>query len=127
MRGSTVDSNDDEGDLEEVDADRPMFSLVTGKYRHARRFGGKSQLVFALAMSERNPPTCQKSVTSIFYHADFPDWASPKSKFNFAFFLQFFPYFYSHLPFMTYPKFDSRFDLSTFSTTISYLIPRALR
>jgi diphthamide biosynthesis protein 2 len=30
----------DEGD-EGGDLDRPVFSLVTGKYRHAKRYGGE--------------------------------------------------------------------------------------
>jgi len=28
------------GDDEEADSDRPVFSLVTGRYRHAKRYGG---------------------------------------------------------------------------------------
>jgi diphthamide biosynthesis protein 2 len=31
----------DEGEDEDEDPDRPVFSLVTGKYRHARRYGGE--------------------------------------------------------------------------------------
>lgn len=28
-------------DQEEIDPDQPVFSLVTGKYRHAKRYGGQ--------------------------------------------------------------------------------------
>ncbi|PFH52498.1 hypothetical protein AMATHDRAFT_140010 [Amanita thiersii Skay4041] len=31
----------DESDMEQEDPDQPAFSLVTGKYRHAKRYGGK--------------------------------------------------------------------------------------
>jgi diphthamide biosynthesis protein 2 len=37
-RGPPVPSPDDN---EEVDTDRPEFSLVTGRYRHAKRYGGE--------------------------------------------------------------------------------------
>lgn len=30
-------------DQEEADPDQPTFSLVTGKYRHAKRYGGQSR------------------------------------------------------------------------------------
>ncbi|KAJ3522004.1 hypothetical protein NMY22_g12071 [Coprinellus aureogranulatus] len=32
---------EDEGQLSDQDPDQPVFSLVTGKYRHAKRYGGK--------------------------------------------------------------------------------------
>ena len=43
-RGPPVPSPDDN---EEVDTDRPEFSLVTGRYRHAKRYGG--ELPYALS------------------------------------------------------------------------------
>jgi len=36
-RAPPVPSPDDD---EEADSDRPVFSLVTGRYRHAKRYGG---------------------------------------------------------------------------------------
>lgn len=33
--------NSEEDDEAEEDADKPMFSLMTGKYRHAKRYGGE--------------------------------------------------------------------------------------
>jgi len=38
-RGPLMTSPDDD---EEADLDRPVFSLVTGRYRHAKRYGGES-------------------------------------------------------------------------------------
>jgi diphthamide biosynthesis protein 2 len=43
-RGPPVPSPDDN---EEADTDRPEFSLVTGRYRHAKRYGG--ELPYALS------------------------------------------------------------------------------
>ena len=40
-RGPSKPSSDKNDDIEEGDPDRPMFSLVTGKYRHAKRYGGE--------------------------------------------------------------------------------------
>jgi diphthamide biosynthesis protein 2 len=40
---ATSDKVDEGGDGDE-DPDQPVFSLVTGKYRHARRFGGERLL-----------------------------------------------------------------------------------
>lgn len=40
------DPSPDEG--EEDDPDRPVFSLVTGKYRHAKRYGGELPLHLGL-------------------------------------------------------------------------------
>ncbi|KAF8632476.1 hypothetical protein AX15_001875 [Amanita polypyramis BW_CC] len=37
---NTNDADEDDG---EEDPDRPMFSLITGKYRHAKRYGAKSE------------------------------------------------------------------------------------
>ena len=42
-RGPPVPSPDDN---EEADTDRPEFSLVTGRYRHAKRYGGELPLAF---------------------------------------------------------------------------------
>jgi diphthamide biosynthesis protein 2 len=44
-RGPPVPSLDDD---EEVDSDRPVFSLVTGRYRHAKRYGGRKLSYFRL-------------------------------------------------------------------------------
>lgn len=40
-RGSAKPSSDNDEAVNEVDPDRPIFSLVTGKYRHAKRYGGE--------------------------------------------------------------------------------------
>ena len=40
-RGPFKPSSDKDDDIEEGDPDRPIFSLVTGKYRHAKRYGGE--------------------------------------------------------------------------------------
>jgi diphthamide biosynthesis protein 2 len=37
-RGPSKPSSDKD---EEGDPDRPMFSLITGKFRHAKRYGGE--------------------------------------------------------------------------------------
>jgi diphthamide biosynthesis protein 2 len=37
----TQAGNDDGNDDEDRDPDQPTFSLITGKYRYARRFGGE--------------------------------------------------------------------------------------
>jgi diphthamide biosynthesis protein 2 len=54
---------DDEQKPEDVDLDQPSFSLITGKYRHARRYGGTTFPIvsgFLTLMVELDP----KSVTS---------------------------------------------------------------
>jgi hypothetical protein len=38
VRGASKPSSDQ---VEEDDPDRPMFSLITGRYRHAKRYGGE--------------------------------------------------------------------------------------
>ena len=40
-RGPSKPLSDKDEDVEEGDPDRPMFSLITGKYRHAKRYGGE--------------------------------------------------------------------------------------
>ena len=44
-RAPPVPSPDDD---EEADSDRPVFSLVTGTYRHAKRYGGEKLSYFRL-------------------------------------------------------------------------------
>lgn len=66
-----IDRNDDDVGDRDPDPDSPMFSLVTGKYRHAKRFGGKSQqfiiflsLFLALFVS---PPSIRHVIDRWFY------------------------------------------------------------
>jgi hypothetical protein len=40
-RGPSKPSSDKGDENEDEDPDRPIFSLVTGKYRHAKRYGGE--------------------------------------------------------------------------------------
>lgn len=40
-RGPSKPLSDKDEEVEEGDPDRPIFSLITGKYRHAKRYGGE--------------------------------------------------------------------------------------
>jgi diphthamide biosynthesis protein 2 len=40
-RGPPKPSSDEVSDEDEDDSERPVFSLATGKYRHAKRYGGE--------------------------------------------------------------------------------------
>jgi diphthamide biosynthesis protein 2 len=59
-RGASKPSSDQD---EEGDPDRPVFSLITGRYRHAKRYGGEllyPVLFVPLFFSSRNTTTYRK-------------------------------------------------------------------
>jgi diphthamide biosynthesis protein 2 len=47
--GASKPSSDQD---EEGDPDRPMFSLITGRYRHAKRYGGEQLHYFLSVLAE---------------------------------------------------------------------------
>jgi hypothetical protein len=59
-RGPSKPSSDKDDDIEEGDPDRPIFSLVTGKYRHAKRYGG--ELLEHLSSGSVLTETLQKTI-----------------------------------------------------------------